>query len=257
MQEQTQIYLALILSTCIVFIFIAGIVLFILQYRKRKIQYQSEKQAMELLHSNELKDAALQMQQLTMQDIGREIHDGVGQRLTLASIYSKQLINKNLTDDSRTKLEEISSIINDSLVQLRMLSRELANEHEHPIDLNEFVHQEVEKVKALSVCEVQFDQEKEFFIDNKKAMFIIRILQEFVQNSLKYADCSKMTISLNKKNELLVLEIHDNGKGFDPSILSKGIGLHNMKRRAELIGATLEISSNIGQGTSLHLQLPL
>ncbi len=255
--QQTEIYLALILSTCIVFIFIAGIILFILQYRKRKIQYQSEKKAMELLHLNEMKEATLQMQQLTMQDIGREIHDGVGQRLTLASIYSKQLINKNLSDDSRTKLEEISSIINDSLVQLRMLSRELANEQEHSIDLNEFVHQEVEKVKALSVCEVQFDQEKEFFIDNKKAMFIIRILQEFMQNSLKYAECSKMTISLNKKNELLVLEINDNGKGFDQSILSKGIGLNNMKRRAEMIGATLDISSNIGQGTALHLELPL
>lgn len=255
--SQTEIYLALILSTCIVFIFIAGIILFILQYRKRKIQYQSEKQAMELLHLNEMKEAALQMQQLTMQDIGREIHDGVGQRLTLASIYSKQLINKNLPDDSKTKLEEISSIINESLIQLRMLSRELANEQEHPIDLNEFIHQEVEKVKALSVCEVQFDEEKEFFIDNKKAMFIIRILQEFMQNSLKYAECTKMTISLNRRNEILVLEIKDNGKGFDQSISSKGIGLHNMKRRAELIGATLEIKSSIGQGTSLHLQLPL
>lgn len=255
--QQTDIYIFLTLAFVIVTLLIIGIVKFAFTIIKRKIQYQSEKQAMELLHINEMKEATLQMQQLTMQDIGREIHDGVGQRLTLASIYSKQLINKSLSDDSRTKLEEISSIINDSLVQLRMLSRELANEQEHSIDLNEFVHQEVEKVKALSVCEVQFDEEKEFFIDNKKAMFIIRILQEFMQNSLKYAECSKMTISLNKKNELLVLEINDNGKGFDQSILSKGIGLHNMKRRAEMIGATLDISSNIGQGTALHLELPL
>ena len=255
--QQTDIYIFLTLAFVIVALLIIGIVKFAFTISKRKIQYQSEKQAMELLHLNEMKEAALQMQQLTMQDIGREIHDGVGQRLTLASIYSKQLINKNLLDDSKTKLEEISSIINESLVQLRMLSRELANEQEHSIDLSEFIHQEVEKVKALSVCEVQFDKEKEFFIDNKKAMFIIRILQEFMQNSLKYAECTKMTISLNKKNELLVLEIKDNGKGFDQSISSKGIGLHNMKRRAEMIGATLELNSSIGHGTALHLELPL
>ena len=105
--QQTEIYTALIISTCIVIIFITGIVLFILQYRKRKIQYQSEKKAMELLHLNEMKEATLQMQQLTMQDIGREIHDGVGQRLTLASIYSKQLLHKNLSEENQSKMEEI------------------------------------------------------------------------------------------------------------------------------------------------------
>ncbi|HPI53966.1 MAG TPA: histidine kinase [Chitinophagaceae bacterium] len=254
---QTEIYLALILSTCIVFIFIAGIVLFILQYRKRKIQYQSEKKAMELLHLNEMKEATLQMQQLTMQDIGREIHDGVGQRLTLASIYSKQLLHKNLSEENQLKMEEISNIINESLVQLRLLSRELANEQEHSIDIDELFVVEIEKVKALAVCDVEFTGEKEFFIDNKKAMFIIRILQEFMQNSLKYAECTQMFISLKKENDCLVLNLSDNGKGFDLQASTKGIGLHNMKRRAEMIGASMEISSSIGLGTSLHLQLPL
>lgn len=255
--QETQILILFILTTLIILVFIVGIILFIIQYRKRKIQYQTEKKSMELLHINEMKEATLQMQQLTMQDIGREIHDGVGQRLTLASIYSKQLINKNLPDDSKSKIEEISNIINESLVQLRMLSRELANEQEHHIDINEYIHQEVEKVKALSVCEVEFADEKEFFIDNKKAMFIIRILQEFMQNSLKYAECSQISISLKKENEALVLNIHDNGKGFDKTISTNGIGLNNMKRRAEMIGATIEISSSLGNGTSLFLQLPL
>lgn len=254
---QTEIYIFLTLAFILVAILIIGIVKFAFTISKRKIQYQSEKKAMELLHNNELKDAALQMQQLTMQDIGREIHDGVGQRLTLASIYSKQLITKNLPIDSQSKLQEISNIINESLVQLRMLSRELANEQEHPVNINELIQHELEKVNALSVCVVTFHQTEHLFIDNKKAMFIIRILQEFVQNSLKYADCSSIDISLQRINDSLELQLNDDGKGFDSQLPSSGIGLNNMKRRADMIGAFIEISSRVGQGTSLHLQLPL
>lgn len=254
---QTEIYIFLTLAFILVAILIIGIVKFAFTISKRKIQYQSEKKAMELLHLNEMKEATLQMQQLTMQDIGREIHDGVGQRLTLASIYSKQLLHKNLSEENQSKMEEISNIINESLVQLRLLSRELANEQEHSIDMDELFLVEIEKVKALAVCDVEFNGEKEFFIDNKKAMFIIRILQEFMQNSLKYAKCTRMIISLKKENDCLVLNLSDNGKGFDLQASNKGIGLHNMKRRAEMIGASIEIRSSMGHGTSLLLQLPL
>ena len=102
---QTEIYIFLTLAFILVAILIIGIVKFVFTVSKRKIQYQSEKKAMELLHLNEMKEATLQMQQLTMQDIGREIHDGVGQRLTLASIYSKQLLHKNLSEENQLKME--------------------------------------------------------------------------------------------------------------------------------------------------------
>ncbi|MBK8685456.1 MAG: hypothetical protein IPN26_10910 [Bacteroidetes bacterium] len=93
---QTEIYIFIILSSLIVGTFITGIVLFMLQYRKRVKLYEQEKQLTEALHQSELQHAKIEIQQLTMSDIGRELHDGIGQRMTLASIYLRQ-INSQLS----------------------------------------------------------------------------------------------------------------------------------------------------------------
>lgn len=256
MQPQTEVYLALILTTCIVLVFVIGIVLFIIQYRNRKVFYQTEKNTMERTFIEDISKAKIEMQLLTMQDIGREIHDGVGQRLTLASIYSKQLLSKELSAENQHSVSEISQIIHDSLIQLRELSRELADEKEHIVLINQLIKAEVEKVNALMVCTVTFEELNEgIYLENNKAKFIIRIMQEFMQNSLKYADCSMVTISISGNEHQIKLTINDNGKGFDISKVSGGMGLQNMKKRADMIQATYSLNSIPGKGTFLTLQL--
>ncbi len=254
---QVQIYIFIILSTLIVFVFIIGIIIFIKQYRTKAKEYQLEKQLTAMNHQTELQQASLEMQQLTMQDIGREIHDGVGQRLTLASIYSKQLIHKNIPIESKQKLEEVSMLINESLIQLRTLSRELTNENDFKILLNEMISNEAEKIKALEVCKIEFIASEQFYIPGKSAMFIIRILQEFVQNSLKHASCSEIKIMLDSINNQMHLKLVDNGKGFNSSATYEGIGLQNMKRRAEMIKADFILESIINEGTYLEIKLDI
>jgi signal transduction histidine kinase len=197
------------------------------------------------------------MQQLTMQDIGREIHDGVGQRLTLASIYTQQLLGKNIPLEVKAKAEEISMILNDSLGQLRTLSKELTNEKDYDVDLEKLIAAECKKMENLQICQINYSQNGEVFISNKKAMFIVRILQEFLQNSLKYAECKAIKIDLQKSMNELNMLLSDDGNGFNIHTVSKGIGLKNMKRRAEMIDALININSELSKGTSLHLTLNL
>jgi signal transduction histidine kinase len=197
------------------------------------------------------------MQQLTMNDIGRDIHDGVGQRLTLASIYTKQLASKEFPEEMQLKISEINLIINESLQQLRTFSRELTNEVEHELELNEILQSEIEKIRNLHVCDVESNFPSAIFLSNKKAMFLIRIVQEFFQNSLKYAECKTLFISVSKSKDSLELMLKDDGKGFDVNKISQGIGLKNIKRRAEMIQASIELKSDLNVGTSLNLKLPL
>ena len=253
--QQKEVYIAIIFITIIIVIFIVGIVLIIYQYRKKKLLHLSERNLMALHHQKELHEATLQMQQLTMQDIGREIHDGVGQRLTLASIYSKQLIHKNIPDESKQKMEEVSKLINESLIQLRVLSKELISEEEHVVALNDLVLTEVEKIEALEVCKIKLTLSDEIYFRHNQAMFVIRILQEFIQNSLKYASCTIIDICLQKVGNHLVVKIIDNGIGFDTHGNYQGIGLKNMKKRAEMIHADYIFESVINKGTQLTLKL--
>jgi signal transduction histidine kinase len=255
--ETPEIIILITLSCGIVLTFIIGLLVFIFQYRKRKIFYNMEKINLAHQYEREREQATLAMQEITMQDIGREIHDGVGQRLTLASIYTKQLLIKNISEETKLHVEEINSIINESINQLRSLSKEPTTETNVEVDLEKLYAEEVTKMRNLNLCTISYQAPGSIWLPNKKAMFLVRILQEFLQNSLKHASCTHIQVNLELMLTTLRIEIHDNGIGFDRQEPSKGIGLLNMKRRAQMIEADLNLNSTPGQGTSLTLLLEL
>jgi signal transduction histidine kinase len=252
---QIQIYIFIILATLIVFAFIVGILVFLYQYRRKAKEYHLEKQLTAMNHKTEIQQATLEMQQLTMEDIGREIHDGVGQRLTLASIYSKQLAYKEIPEESKLKIEEVSKLINDSLIQLRTLSKELTHQQEHIVSLKALILIEVEKIDTLKICKINFIADDDCNLKHRIAMFMLRILQEFVQNSLKHSACTEISIALQNSEKMLTMKIADDGKGFNTANNSDGIGIQNMKRRAEMINAAFLLESVEDSGTVLTIKL--
>jgi signal transduction histidine kinase len=87
--------------------------------------------------------------------------------------------------------------------------------------------------------------------------FLLRIIQEFIQNSLKHSGCEKITVTLNHTESGLMIMVSDDGKGFDlHTIKSEGIGLSNMERRIKIIGGTFDLQSQPGKGTVLNLYIP-
>jgi len=83
---------------------------------------------------------------------------------------------------------------------------------------------------------------------------VLRIIQEFIQNSLKHSGCELITIDVTEKHGGLSVVLSDNGRGFDMTGLqAKGIGLSNMKRRIKMAGGTFELTSQVGTGTKLDV----
>ena len=250
---KSEIIISLITSTLVFAILVAGILSFIIQYRKRKIEHAQETDILNEKHTQDLLEKQLDTQHETMQHIGREIHDNVGQKLTLASLYTKQLSIKT-TNNLAEKITAISTIIDESLIELRQLSKTLTNPQLANANLLFLLQDEAKCINASCVCYVSVvADDSEIHLPEATKNVLFRLLQEFIQNSLKHAGCKKITITIGIDNNQLKITATDDGKGFDINKLSTGIGLQNMQRRSEELGAVYELKSELGKGTEIKI----
>lgn len=255
--DKTEIILFIFLSSVMLTIFIVGVVLFVYKYRKRKLLHDKEKGEIEKQHRVDLLNTQLHSQQQTMEHIGQEIHDSVAQKLTLASIYAQRMEFENTVAETGDKLAAISKIINDSLLELRQLSKSLTDSKLQEAGLSELIQMECDQVNTTGICAANFKADKvpEISIAAKSSLF--RIVQEFIQNSIKHSGCRKIDIRIEYINGQLAMTLADDGKGFDMEVVQhKGIGLDNIRRRIQVLGGTYTIKSEINKGTILQLTVP-
>lgn len=240
----------------------AGITLdnicFVAAFTYQIITIDREKKTAEITHQEQLSTVQLEMQQQTMQHIGREIHDNVGQKLTLASLYTQQLAYENKAPLVKNTIENISDIINQSLNELRQLSKSLTDNNIEINTLHQILELECEKCNEIKKCKIIFNSDsKDLILFYQTKSVLLRISQEFIQNSIKHSNCKSINISLNNTNNNLQLCLQDDGKGFDVNKNSAGIGLKNMKKRIEIIGGTYILESQQNKGTKLLIDIPL
>ncbi|WP_326384744.1 sensor histidine kinase [Flavobacterium sp. SUN052] len=210
-------------------------------------------------HQKELLSTQIEIQNQTMQHIGREIHDNIGQKLTLASLYTQQLAFENKAPQINESIENISAIINQSLSELRELSKSLTDDTINDSTIVELLKRESDKINDLKKCKVSFDfNDDKLELNYQMKSVLLRISQEFMQNSIKHSKCKNIKIDLDKFENKLKLTLADDGVGFDIStISSKGIGLSNMKKRTEIIGGNYKLESVAKKGTHLTITIPI
>lgn len=259
---ETELIKFIVLASVMLLIFIWGIIVFIFKYQKRKLMYEKEKAAQDERHVREMLFTKLEIQQNTMRDIGREIHDNVGQRLTLAAMYMYQLEYEQKETKTGERISVVSNIINESMEELRNLSKSLTNANAEKWELHELVDNECKRVNALNICKVTYSFNTDSIIAPPTVKsFLHRIIQEFFQNSLKHARCKNISLDFNLSAAGLSVRLADDGIGFDICTYlensNKGIGLSNMKKRAEFLGIEYTLESAAGGGTTVNLLIPV
>lgn len=255
---KTETVIPIILFNIFLILFIVGIFIFIQQYRLKKKEHTMLLNNQHEEHQKELLSTQIEIQNQTMQHIGREIHDNIGQKLTLASLYTQQLAYENKAPQITESIENISAIINQSLSELRALSKSLTDDSIHSLSLVELLQSECEKINELKICKVTFKNNEDIANYNYQIKSVLlRICQEFMQNSIKHSKCKNINIVLMKHNDHLSFILADDGKGFDVDKKSDGIGLLNMKKRTEIIGGKASIQSSNSSGTQLTISIPL
>ena len=204
-----------------------------------------------------LTQASIDGQEKERKEIGKELHDNIGQQLTTTKLFLD--LAKSSADDTTAEmismaLKGVSDVIN----EVRRMSRSLMPPTLGDLGLMESVSDLVETISRtqylrIDLDDYEFDEDK--VPDNKKLM-IFRIVQEQLNNIVKHADAKKVSVMLRNDKAFLLLEIKDDGKGFDPKGVRKGLGLTNMRNRAELFGGEVTITSAPGQGCTLTMKVP-
>jgi signal transduction histidine kinase len=239
-------------------IFLGGIVFLLFLFRNKQKLNQRETQLLQQKHQEELLTAELEIQLQTMRTIGQEIHDNVGQKLTLASIYTQQISYENKAPKINDKIETVSSIINESLQELRRLSKTLTDNKIAQNNLVQLIEEECNAIRATKICHVNFNKPTQpINLTYEGKSIATRIVQEFLHNAVKHAKCQTITIDFSFDKSFFVMRLKDDGIGFDLSKLEKkGIGLQNIAQRVAIVKGNYEIDSTPGKGTELIIEIP-
>ncbi len=255
--EQKEVQLLVIFSIIIFLLVIVAFVIVFYVYQKRKTQLLIEKAQERQRFETELAKTQNEIQEQTLKNISWELHDNIGQLLSVAKMQLNML-STQISDKNKNRLVELSNVVGKSLQDIRLLSRTLNHEVIQNIGLSEAIKLELQRFNRLKFLKASLNIKGESqHIDEKDEIIIFRIFQEFFSNVVRHSKAHTLNVRLQYNEDFLIATARDDGIGFNISDEVKGLGLINMKSRAELIDADYSLSSAPGEGTSIQLIYPL
>jgi signal transduction histidine kinase len=255
-----QIIIGIVAGSIVLLMLGLFIFLFILYYQKKHNSYLTEKVILNKQFEETLNQTQLEVQEQTRQKLAIDLHDNIGQLLSLTNIT---LASVNLIQHERAqqKLNDAQALISRSIQELRRLSKVLHGEQLIKQGLVESIKLEVDWLVNKGYYKVNFEDlsnGKDFAKENLN-LLIFRTFQESLNNILKHADADAIVVRLEYIIKELYVTISDNGSGFNTDFntaILNGMGLANMKKRAEMMGGTMCLQSEKGTGTTLIFKFP-
>lgn len=235
----------------------------------RDISHRKEIEEQERLYRRQLRALASQLtitEERERREISREIHDSIGQMLALAKI-KLGVLGQKLGDSSRKEIGELRGFLDSSINCTRNLTFELGT----PVLYELGFEASLEWLASLFAsrhgfevrCRVQNMQER---LGEDLRFFLFRSARELLYNAVKYAGVSRALLTVRKEEDRVLLEVKDQGRGFDPSPILSGwgrpgegvssFGLFSILERVRYLGGDMEVHSSPGEGTKVLLQVP-
>ncbi|MCW5520576.1 sensor histidine kinase [Aureitalea sp. L0-47] len=254
---QKENFLLILYFVVIIFILVAFVVIFVIAFQRRKNKLIIERLEAEKKFETELTNSRLEIQEQTLKNIAWELHDNVGQLLSVANIQLN-MVQNHVPEELKSQIKETKDVVAATVQEVRALSRTLNTDVIQNNGLIESVRTELERFNRLNFLHADLKIEGEpVTIPSADEIIIFRILQEFFSNVIKHAKADKLFVHLCYREQELEINVDDDGVGFDTSVNAGNSGLHNMRGRADLLGAEYELTSDPGKGTKLNLLYPL
>lgn len=239
------------------------IIAFLFLHQRKHHRHISDKQRLKDQFQQTLLESQLEIQEQTLLKVSEEIHDNIGQVLSLAKL-NIGTIDIYQPETAQEKINDSRDLVGKAIQDLRNLARSMNTNYITEMGLLRSIEYEVEMIRKsgafLPLLHVEGQVIK---INPQRELILFRILQELINNIIKHAAAKKVDIRIVFTEELLNITVIDNGKGFEATQLNFsgnspfGLGLRNMKNRAQLIGADFSITSIPGTGTTANIRLPL
>ncbi|RQO79723.1 hypothetical protein DBR40_01845 [Pedobacter sp. KBW01] len=261
MQSSTTEVISLILLASLVFLLMPiFLLLYIRSYNKHKKNHFLEKQNMQQKFEAEMLQARVEVQDQTMQSIATELHDNVGQLLSLTTLT---LNSVNLSDEvkAKKKIENSLELVNKSIKELRELAKLLHGEQLVENGIGHAIDQEISWLSKSGAYTIKVNNtlSDSGYSSPDKDLIILRLLQEIINNIIKHAQATQIQIDAHLKTGKLSLIVQENGVGFNPDEIKakkSGMGLNSIYKRIEMINGKLTLNSAPGEGTSTSIEIP-
>jgi PAS domain S-box-containing protein len=204
-----------------------------------------------------ISQATIDTQEQERREIGKELHDNVNQVLTTTKLYlDLSLSSPDLKDELiRKSSKNIIYVIN----EIRQLSRSLMDPSIGDLGLLDSINDLVDNINITRKLHVSLsaDSDLEKYLDESQKLMIFRVIQEAMNNTIKYAQATSVQLSIKNNSGSLELLIADDGKGFDIETVKKGAGLKNIQNRVYLTGGNLLIDSAPDKGCKIIINFPI
>ena len=250
----SEVEFVIIAGTIVLVLLAIFIISFLFFYQQRHNKHIQEKQHMQSQFQQELLQTQIEIQEQTLKTISEEIHDNVGQILSLAKL------NLNTLDNTADKkIQDTKNLVSKAINDLRNLSRSIHGDRIAQLGLQQSVEDELNILQNSGQFTTALKiNGNNYKLEPQKEMVLFRIVQEALNNAVKYSKAKNITVQLNYQPQLFSLAISDDGIGFNAAALptnKTGIGLTSMQNRAALIGGVFTITSAAGNGTVINIEL--
>ena len=230
----------------------------IYRFRQNK-KLQTEKIAnLEKYQKILVMDSMLQGQEEERKRIAQDLHDGLGTLLVSARLQMQHAQNQLDTIMQLPILENTENIINNACKEVRRIAHDMMPSALIDLGFIEAVEDLTADLSSQGQLQVDLKVADHFpQLNDAAALNLYRIIQEILQNIVKHAYASTVGISLISEPNQLVVEVSDDGVGFDTESVTGGIGLRNIRSRVDYLNGAIQIESKPNQGCTYSLSVPL
>jgi two-component system, NarL family, sensor kinase len=258
--SSNHIILLVFFATAIFLLAGCFLLLYIDLYNKRKKKHLEEKQILKKQYEEELIKTQMEVQEQTLQTIASDIHDNIGQLLSITKLTLSTVDVGKHPVRAQEKVNNSLELINTSIKELRELSSVLHAQNLLEKGLENAIQNEIKWLSKSDQFKITWEVsgERPEKSNAQHELIAFRLIQELMNNIIKHARASEIIVRYVYKPDLIVITIEDNGIGFDVQRFINnpvGLGLNSLFNRAKMIGGELTLISEEGRGTKASLQL--
>jgi signal transduction histidine kinase len=246
-----------------IFLLIAGMLAarYVFLYQRKRFVHQQEVMELKEAFSHTLLQSKLEIQEQTLDHIAKELHANVGHLVSLIQIGLEEL-SMQTTGKAKENTLETQGLTKQLFSELRALNASLNTDLIMHIGFVQALNNELIRLGTAKKYKISFTKTgQEYRLRPEHEIILFRLCQEVLNNVAKYAEAKSLTITLNYSPKEFVVEIADDGRGFnveealEQSGEKSSTGLINIQKRARIINASVNISSSPGNGTTFIISI--
>jgi len=246
-------------SVVLMLAFAGGVIWFLNNAQSKIIKSKLQEQALALQYQEELLVNTIKTQETERSRIAKELHDDVTSQLSIIHLNMHILKSKiNKEDPTLNKIvDHIETSLKNSTDRTRTISHELMPAILEKFGFKQALDELANSVNMTEVVQLRITNDELLQIKDPFALLhVYRIIQELINNSLKYAKAETVTIDFTTTEDQITMTYKDDGVGFDANKQSSGLGLSNIKTRVKLLKGEIEIHSTPKNGVLITSKFP-